>query len=177
MITNIICIKYLCSLTSLDPLISLYNIFLDLVHGTFLDMDLVYNTLVDLDLMHSLFHQEHKLRGKALENLGSRLMPGCASWILEAEPRERSWINPNAPGKVGVRILLAHKYARLVMAHGSLYENRVVWIKLEGIEGGSVGLACIYAPNIPTDKRHLWHIMVDGLPKDCEWIFGGGISI
>ena len=34
--------------------------------------------------------QEHKLRGKALENLGSRLMPGCASWILEAAPGERS---------------------------------------------------------------------------------------
>jgi hypothetical protein len=33
--------------------------------------------------------QEHKLRGRALENLGSRLMPGCTSWILEAAPKER----------------------------------------------------------------------------------------
>ena len=30
--------------------------------------------------------QEYKLRGKILENLGSRLMSGCASWILEAAP-------------------------------------------------------------------------------------------
>ena len=64
--------------------------------------------------------QEHKLRGKALENLDSRLMPGCASWILEAAPGERSWINPNAAGKGGVGILLAHKYARFVTEHGAL---------------------------------------------------------
>ena len=43
--------------------------------------------------------QEHKLRGKALENSGSRLMPGCSSWILEAAPGEKSWLNPNAAGK------------------------------------------------------------------------------
>ena len=43
--------------------------------------------------------QEHKLRGKAIESLGSSLMHGYASWILEAAPGERSWINPNAAGK------------------------------------------------------------------------------
>ena len=43
--------------------------------------------------------QEHKLMEKKLENLGSRLMPGCASCVLDAAPRERSWLNPNAAGK------------------------------------------------------------------------------
>lgn len=38
-------------------------------------------------------------------------------------------------------------------------------------------MACIYAPNIPMDRRHLWHIMVDGLPKDYEWIFGGDFNM
>ena len=33
--------------------------------------------------------QEHKLRGKALENLGTRLMPSYASWILEAALGEK----------------------------------------------------------------------------------------
>lgn len=105
--------------------------------------------------------QEHKLRGSTLDNLGSKLMSGCSSWVLEAAPMENSWINPNAAGKRGVGILLANNYAKLVMAHGALYENRVVWIKMEGVEGGNVGNACIYAPNIPTDRRHLWHIMVE----------------
>ena len=120
--------------------------------------------------------QEHKLRGKSMKNLGNRLLPGCGSWILEAAPGEKSWINPNAAGKGRVGILLAHKYVRLVKDHGALYEDRVVWVKLEGIEGGNVGIACIYAPNIPTDRRHLWHVMVDALPKDCEWIFGGDFN-
>ena len=74
--------------------------------------------------------QEHKLRGKALEDLGSRLMAGCANWILEASPNERKWINPNAASKGGVGIVLSHKYARLVTKDGGLYEDRVVWIKL-----------------------------------------------
>ena len=93
--------------------------------------------------------QEHKLRGRALENLGSRLMPGCASWILEAAPGKRSWLNPNAAGKRGVGILLANKYAKLVTATGALYENRVVWIKLERVERGNIGLACDICPKYP----------------------------
>ena len=43
--------------------------------------------------------QEHKLRGSSLKNIGTRLMPGCASWILEAAPSERSWLNLNAASK------------------------------------------------------------------------------
>ena len=58
-------------------------------------------------------------------------MHGYASWILEAAPGEKSWINPNAAGKRGVGILLSSKYSRLVTEHGILYEDRVVWIKLE----------------------------------------------
>ena len=95
-------------------------------------------------------------------------MPGSASWILEEVPGERSWLNPNAVGKGGVGIIIAHKYAKLVTTYGALYDNRVVWIKLEGIERGNIGLACVYAPNILTERRHLWHIMVESLPKYCK---------
>lgn len=104
-------------------------------------------------------------------------MAGCASLILEVAPRERSWLNPNAACKGGARILIAHKYARLVTLHGPLYESRVVRIKLKGVEGGNIGIACIYTPNIHTERRHLWHIMVDSLPKECEWlcVCGGGV--
>ena len=121
--------------------------------------------------------QEHKLRGKVLDNLGHKLMPGCASSILKASLGERSWLNLNAVGKGGIGILLARKHVRLVTMHGALYENKVVWIKFEGVEGGNIGIACIYAPNIPTKRMHLWHIMVDSLPKDCEWLFGGDFNM
>ena len=76
-----------------------------------------------------------------------------------------------------VEILLAHKYARPVTAHGSLYNHRIIWIKPEGIAGGSIGLACVYAPNILTERRHLWHIMMESLPRDCKWILGGDFNM
>ena len=34
--------------------------------------------------------QEHKLRGSALDHIGTRLMPGYASWVLEAAPGEKT---------------------------------------------------------------------------------------
>ena len=99
--------------------------------------------------------QEHKLRGRTLNFSGSTLMPEYVSWTLEAAPGERSWLNPNAAGKERMRILMANKFAKLVTANGSLCDHRVVLVKLEVVEGGSIELACIYAPNIPTDGRHL----------------------
>ena len=45
-------------------------------------------------------------------------------------------------------MLLANNYAKLVTSHGSFYDDRVVWIKLEGIEGEILGSACVYTPNI-----------------------------
>lgn len=104
-------------------------------------------------------------------------MSGCASWILEAAPGERSWFNPNAAGKEGVGILIARKYAKLITLHGALYVDRVIWVKLEGIEGGNIGLACVYAPNIPTERRQMWHITIDSLPTDYEWIIGGNFNM
>ena len=43
----------------------------------------------------------------------------------------------------GVVLLLAHKFARFVTDHGALYGNRVVWIKIEGIEGGTLE-SCVF---------------------------------
>lgn len=36
--------------------------------------------------------------------------------------------------------MFAHKYVRLVTEHGALYDDRVVWIKLEGVEGVTLEL-------------------------------------
>lgn len=38
-------------------------------------------------------------------------------------------------------------------------------------------MACVYAPNIPTERRHLWHLMADMLPRDCTWIIGGDFNM
>ena len=122
--------------------------------------------------------QEHKLHGSALDRIGTRLMPGYASWVLEAVPGERSWLNPYVAGKMEVDILLNPKYATLVTEHGALYDNRVVWIKMEGVEGGNIGVACVYAPNISLRTiDNLWYLMMESLPKDCDWIVGGDFNM
>lgn len=56
--------------------------------------------------------QEHKLRVRLQENLGSRLMLGCANWVPLVARGERSWINPNSGARAGVGILLSNKYIR-----------------------------------------------------------------
>lgn len=63
----------------------------------------------------------------------------------------------------------------MVTSFKTLYEGRVVWIKLEG--GGNIRIARVYAANIPTERMYLWHLMTDSLPKDCKWIIGGDINM
>lgn len=58
-----------------------------------------------------------------------------------------------------------------------MFDDRVVWIKIEGIAGGNLWIACVYAPNIPTEWQHLSHIMNNTLPKDCKWIIAGDINM
>ena len=85
--------------------------------------------------------------------------------------------DPNAAGKVGVDILIAHEYVSFVTDHEALHGNKCVWIKMEGIEGRNIGIAWIYAPDILTDRRRLWHIMLDSLSMNCEWILGGNFNM
>ena len=42
-------------LANSDPLISLHNTFMVLIHNIFLDLDLVYNTFLDLNGVHNTF--------------------------------------------------------------------------------------------------------------------------
>lgn len=90
-----------------------------------------------------------------LDNLGARLLLGTSSWILEVGRGECSWLNLSATSRGGVGIILANKYASIVTMHGKLYKDIVAWIKLAGIQGGNVGIICVYAPNIPMERNHL----------------------
>lgn len=108
-----------------------------------------------------LVFQEHKLKGAKLEKLDQRLMSWSTRWILEAKLGCKSWLNPNGGGKGRVGILLASKFTCLVIALGALINNIVVWIKMDGIEGDSLGIACVYAPNIPSHRKELWEEMME----------------
>lgn len=92
------------------------------------------------------------------------------SGIIGAAFVKRSWFNPSAASKRWLNILIANKYPKLIMTTGTLYDNREVYIKLDGVERENIGLAYIYALNISTGRRHSWYILMDAPPKYCEWI-------
>lgn len=108
--------------------------------------------------------QKFKLRGILLKNLRTGIMLGYANWILEAIWGEINWLNPNTNGKGGVGVILTSKYTtRLISAHGALYDNWAIWVRIEGIEGGNIGLVCVNVPKFPIEWQHLWHIMTNSL--------------
>ena len=65
-------------------------------------------------------------------------------------------------------MFLSSKYARLETKPRSLYEYIVLWINLQSVEGGNIGVAFVCTPNIPTERRQIWHLMTDSLPKDYD---------
>ena len=79
--------------------------------------------------------------------------------------------------KYRVGILLENKYARFVTATRSVYEDRIMKIKLEEIEWCNVEIACVYASNIPIHRRYIWHILLYILRKNCKWIIGGDFNM
>ena len=73
-------------LANSDPLISLHNTFMVLIHNIFLDLDLVYNTFLDLNGVHNTFLDLDMMHNMLLapcrrENLPK--MTSCGSPTLE----------------------------------------------------------------------------------------------
>lgn len=95
-------------------------------------------------------------------------MSEYTSWILEAASKKHSWFNPSAASKGGLNILIVNEYPKLVITIGTLYDSRLVCIKLDGVEGKNIGFAYIYALYISTSRRHSWCIFMDAPPKHCE---------
>lgn len=106
-------------------------------------------------ILETQFHQHTKDRGKFYNEIMANIGLGNPTTSLENRGSEDTYQEPgNQLATTPIRNSAANLMA-LVTDHGFLYNDRVVWIKLEGIEGGNVGIACVYAPNIPTKRRHL----------------------
>jgi hypothetical protein len=60
-----------------------------------------------------------------------------------------------------------------VEENGTLMENRVWWVILKRLLGGDLGVANIYAPNIPRKGCFLWAEMILKLVKGCRSILAG----
>lgn len=77
---------------------------------------------------------------------------------------------PPIKGELGFSF--SNKLVGLVTTHGSPYEDRVVWVKLEGVEDSKIAIACICAPNIPMVRMHLRRLMTNSLPKIMHGLSG-----
>ena len=42
---------------------------------------------------------------------------------------------------------------------------------------GNQEITCIFLSNIPSNSQHLWHVMMDSLPKDCGWLIGSKFNM
>lgn len=54
-----------------------------------------------------------------------------------------------------------------------LFNNGVAWIKFEGMEGDTMGFACILCSQYSILGIVCGMILMTLSPKDCNWIFGG----
>ncbi len=44
-------------------------------------------------------------------------------------------------------MMVANKWAKFIVAKGSIAENKILWVQFDGIPGGKLGVGNIYAPN------------------------------
>lgn len=65
--------------------------------------------------------------------------------------------------------MLFAKYICLITMIGST-NNKLVCIKLFEIKNGNFGIANVFASNIPSQKKTIWHEMVDSLPHVCTLV-------
>jgi hypothetical protein len=89
---------------------------------------------------------------------------------LLPEKEVGSTLMPPIKGELGFSF--SNKLVGLVTTHGSPYEDRVVWVKLEGVEDSKIAIACICAPNIPMVRMHLRRLMTNSLPKIMHGLSG-----
>jgi hypothetical protein len=70
--------------------------------------------------------------------------------------------------------------------NGTLMENKVQWAILKGLLGGAIlkgllggdlGVANIYAPNIPRKWCFLWVEMIQKFIRGCRWILANDWNI
>jgi exonuclease III len=138
---------------------------------------LAYYLHFQIGQLDVLLLQEHRLRGVAASRLSSRLWKGVGCWSQDASDGYNHLPGELGAGKGGVAILLGPKWRNSIKQARNIYHNRVQWLILEGLAGGDVGIANVYAPNNPVDRRDLWLHMIQDLPHTCRWILAGDFNM
>lgn len=121
--------------------------------------------------------QEHKLRGLAATQAGGRLWKHATSFSLEASVGYGHDPFDQGAGCGGVITLVHPRWKRKIGASGSLLDNRVHWFVIQGLPGGDIGFANIYALNDSRTRCLLWEALARDLPRTCRWILMGDFNM
>lgn len=112
--------------------------------------------------------QKHKLHGEKIKNLGPKQWRRSSCWFIEMAD---GYVHKKDKARRGgVCTLIAERLVIIVGENGILMENRMQWVILKRLLGGDLGVANIYAPNIPKEWCFLWAKMIQKLPRGCRWI-------
>ncbi|KAL3678558.1 hypothetical protein R1sor_021514 [Riccia sorocarpa] len=79
-------------------------------------------------------------------------------------------------GKGGIALAISNRLAGLVTRSGS-FDNRAVWVHIDGLKVGRVGILAVYAPNTVLERTRLWHSMLGKLESDRAWIVMGDFNM
>lgn len=115
--------------------------------------------------------QEHKLQGITLAQVGSCMWRDANFFGLEVAIGYSHGSVDAGAGCGGGPTILHPRWVRQLGATGSLLENRVHWLVLEGLPGGDIGIANIYASNNSYTRCVLWKTMARELHDTCRWFY------
>jgi exonuclease III len=128
------------------------------------------NHLRDIDI---LCFQEHKLRGKKLQNLKDKIWRGAKFLVEEAEAAYNNRLDGPGAGRGGLCMWVSAHIHHLVSKTGRSRAGRAQWIRLSGIAGGDLAVLNVCAPNLSDVRCDLWIELIDTLPKDYRWLMAG----
>jgi exonuclease III len=95
---------------------------------------------------------------------------------VEAGPAFNNQPTKPGAGVEGTTILIAPKWQNALIASGSLYRGRILWINFSGIPGGDIGLINIYAPNDQMEHKIIWQNLHGELLANYRWIIAGDFN-
>jgi hypothetical protein len=125
-----------------------------------------------------LFLQEHKVRdvdwtvfGRKIWKFGTFTAAPAAS---EAQAARNDTV---LAGKGGLVTAVLQKLVPFVTSHHVTLCGQVIYVILDRLSSGPLGLVNVYGPNDSLSRSQLWDTLVNCLDPCRPWIFGGDFNM
>ncbi|KAL3699302.1 hypothetical protein R1sor_017324 [Riccia sorocarpa] len=121
--------------------------------------------------------QEHKIREHKLEFYLKNVWSQATIVARAAADGIHTLHNPQvSAGKGGVALALSARLVGLMTQEGSI-ENRVVWVHLDGLKCGPIGIMAVYAPNTTAERTQLWKEITRKVDNTRAWVVLGDFNM